>query len=73
MGVCASNTVESKEKSKEKHLNKKIERRLENDNEKDRDRIRILFLGTGESGKSTILKQMQILAHEDFLKYERET
>eukprot|EP00472_Partenskyella_glossopodia_P012046 CAMPEP_0197516912 /NCGR_PEP_ID=MMETSP1318-20131121/1861_1 /TAXON_ID=552666 /ORGANISM="Partenskyella glossopodia, Strain RCC365" /LENGTH=326 /DNA_ID=CAMNT_0043066043 /DNA_START=96 /DNA_END=1076 /DNA_ORIENTATION=+ len=45
---------------------------IEDDRKSSKEIIKILFLGTGESGKSTIFKQIQILAGEDFQDHERE-
>lgn len=44
-----------------KALSNKIEQSLKEDAKKQRGVIRLLLLGTGESGKTTIIKQMKIL------------
>jgi len=55
MGGCNS-TPEERE---QKRINNQIEKQLYKD--KREQSVKILLLGTGESGKSTILKQMKIL------------
>lgn len=40
-----------------------IEREIKRDREKQRSEVKLLLLGAGESGKSTILKQMKLI-HE---------
>jgi guanine nucleotide-binding protein G(i) subunit alpha len=48
-----------------------IDMQLKNDSIETRKRDKILLLGTGESGKSTIVKQMKILHLNGFCKRER--
>ncbi|TPX73948.1 hypothetical protein CcCBS67573_g04787 [Chytriomyces confervae] len=40
---------------------REIERRLKEDKEKSKKEVKILLLGTGETGKSTVLKQMKLI------------
>ena len=47
--------------SQKKKNNKKIEEQLAKDRRKYKATQRLLLLGAGESGKSTIVKQMRIL------------
>ena len=47
---------------KENHrINKEIERQIKKDRLSNKKELKLLILGTGESGKSTFIKQMRIL------------
>ncbi|CAB4069652.1 GNAI [Lepeophtheirus salmonis] len=55
---------------------KKIDQELKRDGEKASKEVKLLLLGAGESGKSTIVKQMRIIhesgySSEDCLQYKR--
>ncbi|KAF7364093.1 Heterotrimeric G-protein alpha subunit [Mycena sanguinolenta] len=66
MGACASQSNRaSKLRSDE------IDRQLEEDSKRYRKECRILLLGSGESGKSTIVKQVKIIYQSGFTKEER--
>ncbi|XP_067936449.1 guanine nucleotide-binding protein G(s) subunit alpha isoforms short-like [Watersipora subatra] len=49
------------EEKQQKERNKKIEKQIKDDKQKYKATHRLLLLGAGESGKSTIVKQMKIL------------
>ncbi|KAL7752075.1 guanine nucleotide-binding protein subunit alpha [Sorochytrium milnesiophthora] len=51
--------------------NAEIEQQLKRDNEKSRKEVKMLLLGAGESGKSTILKQMQLIHGAGYSDEER--
>ncbi|KAL0097694.1 guanine nucleotide-binding protein alpha-3 subunit [Phycomyces blakesleeanus] len=56
MGICASSEERA---SKQRSL--QIDRELEQDFARQKTELKILLLGSGESGKSTIVKQMKII------------
>lgn len=65
MGACTSHEAvdpeEQKRKREEKIRDRWISEMMTDQQEKDHNLIKLLFLGAGESGKSTLMKQMQIL------------
>uniref|UniRef100_A0A671YFD8 GNAS complex locus n=1 Tax=Sparus aurata TaxID=8175 RepID=A0A671YFD8_SPAAU len=69
MGCLGGKTEEERldEKAK-REANKKIERQLQKERQAYKATHRLLLLGAGESGKSTIVKQMRILHVDGFNK-----
>ncbi|ORE06055.1 heterotrimeric G-protein alpha subunit, GPA3-like protein [Rhizopus microsporus var. microsporus] len=65
MGVCAS----SEERAERMH-SFAIDRAIEEDGKKLDSEYKILLLGSGESGKSTIFKQMKIVYQEGYTREE---
>ncbi|CAO0790773.1 unnamed protein product [Mucor circinelloides] len=65
MGVCISN-----EERAEKIHSFSIDRSLEEESRKLEREFKILLLGSGESGKSTIFKQMKIIHQNGYTKDE---
>ena len=57
MGNCAS----AQQDKEEKEHSDEIDRQIEEDSKKFRKECKILLLGSGEGGKSTIVKQMKII------------
>lgn len=70
MGICNSqegnmSPEEMKAVREAKIKSKWIDEQLNTDVTYDREAIKLLFLGSGESGKSTMLKQMKIIHNKD--------
>ena len=57
--------------SEERKKNMEIEKMIRKDKKTQARQVKILLLGAGESGKSTILKQMRIIYSEGFRMDER--
>ncbi|CAJ0586108.1 unnamed protein product, partial [Mesorhabditis spiculigera] len=73
MGVCSSSLTDEEKatmKSQEE-THRKIEDELRKDVENDKTVIKLLLLGPGESGKSTVLKQMRIIHNNGFTDAEK--
>ena len=65
MGCCGiKEKEEAEEEKRQRKTNKEIERQIQKDKQVYRATHRLLLLGAGESGKSTLVKQMRIL-HEE--------
>ena len=57
--------------SEDNRRNMEIEKMIRKDKKNQARQVKILLLGAGESGKSTILKQMRIIYSEGFRMEER--
>ncbi len=56
--ACCGMSAEARE---QRRINQEIERQIKKDKRDQRKELKLLLLGTGESGKSTFIKQMRII------------
>ncbi len=71
MGLCTSkSTAMTGGTALEKEVSSAIDSANEQDFEKESEKIKLLLLGAGESGKSTVLKQMRLLYGDDYTEEE---
>jgi guanine nucleotide-binding protein subunit alpha len=70
MGCVQSSTGEDGEA---RHRNDEIEAQLKKDRANAKNEIKMLLLGAGESGKSTVLKQMKLIHHGGYNDQERDS
>lgn len=74
MGCTVSTQVlddESDPFLQNKRANDAIEQSLQLEKQRDKNEIKLLLLGAGESGKSTVLKQLKLLHQGGFSHQER--
>jgi len=69
MGCVQSSGVDDEAKAR----NDEIENQLKRDRMMAKNEIKMLLLGAGESGKSTVLKQMKLIHHGGYNDQERES
>ena len=62
--------VSSNENNEQRETSAKINRQLSMDKQYQKSLIKVLLLGSGESGKSTFLKQMKIINGKSFTEEE---
>lgn len=71
---CAASVPENEEKDPflhDKRINDAIEQNLQLNKQNEKNQVKLLLLGAGESGKSTVLKQMKLLHKGGFTQQER--
>lgn len=61
----------SEDAKEQKRINDEIERQLRKDKRDARRELKLLLLGTGESGKSTFIKQMRIIHGQGYTEDDR--
>ncbi|KAJ6249498.1 guanine nucleotide-binding protein g(o) subunit alpha [Anaeramoeba flamelloides] len=66
----SKNSKKKRRKKKEQKRQNKIQNQLKNEKSNLDKELRLLILGTGDSGKSTFVKQMQVLFKNGFSKVE---
>jgi guanine nucleotide-binding protein subunit alpha len=66
---CGSSKVDKEQVAR----NEEIENQLKKDRLAQRNEIKMLLLGAGESGKSTILKQLKLINNGAYTNEERES
>jgi len=70
MAECIFGCLPSDEDKSKRRASRAIDRQLEKDKVQYRRTVKILLLGSGESGKSTFLKQMRIIHGNNFVAEE---
>jgi len=66
LSKCLGESGEGSYRREQKRINRDIERQLTRDRHVSAHSIKLLLLGTGESGKSTFVKQMKIIHGEGY-------
>lgn len=68
MGCCGGDAVDAEDRKR----NSQIDKQLRADQERMNHEVKLLLLGAGDSGKSTILKQMKFIHDNGYSKEDRE-
>ncbi|CAO3622623.1 unnamed protein product [Cunninghamella blakesleeana] len=72
MGNCTSSGNKNGQNGSDSVANRLIDRQIKADEKKLKTEVKLLLLGAGESGKSTVLKQMKLIHAAGFDDTERE-
>lgn len=73
MGACLSSKGQNPQAASEANNSAMIDAMIKEDRQRQRKEVKILLLGAGESGKSTVLKQMRLMHNAGFTRDERNT
>ncbi|EIE90802.1 hypothetical protein G6F46_013275 [Rhizopus delemar] len=73
MGSCISILLKNNKNDPEAQKSKSIDKKIKADEKRLRSEVKVLLLGAGESGKSTILKQLRLIHASGFDVNERES
>ena len=71
MGACGSSLTPDEIEARKKA--KAIDANMAGNARRDADKVKLLLLGAGESGKSTIFKQMKLIYGAEYTAQERES
>lgn len=73
MGACTSSPAGAEVSDRDRTLHRQAEKALKEAKVKMASQVKVLLLGSGDSGKSTILKQMRLIHRVPFSAQETET
>lgn len=71
MGACLSSSSHEQTLPEHEKASQAIDRQLEDEARRLKKECKILLLGSGESGKTTIVKQMKIIHQDGYSESER--
>eukprot|EP00252_Welwitschia_mirabilis_P007697 TRINITY_DN19338_c0_g2_i2.p1 TRINITY_DN19338_c0_g2~~TRINITY_DN19338_c0_g2_i2.p1 ORF type:complete len:106 (-),score=18.61 TRINITY_DN19338_c0_g2_i2:36-353(-) len=71
--ICSKSKPDSEANAEEHQTSSEIDRRIYQEAKADKHIQKLLLLGAGESGKSTIFKQIRLLFQTGFDEQERRT